>query len=79
MQKILKFKGCHSFSYIALHILEFGQDVEAETISLTSGSISTVHKVSKSQNQTKNHLHCLAGLKHLQRRTRGRSLLHMVS
>lgn len=68
----------HSLAYIALYILEFGQNVEAETISLTSGSVSTIHKVSKSQNQTKNHLHCLIGLQHLQRRTSSRSLLYLA-
>lgn len=41
---------CHSFSYIALNILKLWQDVEAETVSLTAGSVSTIHKVSKSQN-----------------------------
>lgn len=37
-------------SYIALYVLKLWEDVEAETISLTAGSVSTIHKVSKSQN-----------------------------
>lgn len=57
------------FSYVALHILQLWQDVQAETVSLAAGSVSTVHEVSKSQNETKDLLHCLAGLEHLQRRS----------
>ena len=55
------------FTHTALDIFEFGQDVQAETISLASGSVSTIHEVTKGQNQTKNPLHSLTVLQRLQR------------
>lgn len=54
-------------THTALDIFEFGQDVKAETISLASGSVSTIHEVTKGQNQTKNPLHSLTVLQRLQR------------
>lgn len=61
------FQHLSLFTHTALDIFEFGQDVKAETISLASGSVSTIHEVTKGQNQTKNPLHGLTVLQRLQR------------
>lgn len=43
---------CSLFTHATLDIFEFGQDFKSEAISLASGSISTIHEVTKGQNQT---------------------------
>lgn len=43
---------CLFHTHAALNVFELGQDVKAEAISLASGSIATIHEVTKGQNQT---------------------------
>lgn len=50
------------FTHTTLHILQFGQDVQREAVSLASGPVPSVHEVSKSQDQTQDLLHCLSVL-----------------
>lgn len=39
-------------AYAAFNVLELGQDVQRKAVRLSSGSIPSIHEVSKSQNQT---------------------------
>lgn len=56
------------YTHTALYIFEFWQDIKSETISLASGSISTIHEIPKGKNQTQDLLHCFTVLQRLYRK-----------